>query len=448
MAKTNKPERDLTINEVRQALAIGLRDKVVAVAEKFKDLKQREVQKVQKLGKHELCLLCGNLDKAGSCTCLTLSKSEGVFKFQKNALMGYDDGQAGGASPGAGADMAMAEMDKSEMCKGCGQMSKEEKPDHKFEGKGKKLESDVKTCKVCGKPYDSHMKKEEITENKFEKCKTCDSVHKIGVSYDHALVKENNDVPTDDPLNPDAVLPDDKKVKEPDETGSGGEDSKLQKDAMGALMGKEKFAKPGSMGAPKLPGMTAPKVNGMHPETQASLQGIKSMSPVVNANAQMSKFKSLASNPTAMPGGTLVNPKAMTGRAVSGEIKGKPPVTTAMPAPLQNVRNQANQAATGLPGSLQNVRNQANLAADKKAGGVGWLNSLISRFKGPDKSAAIKDQILRKPGGGTPVQAAPVQSVRFHGARPLVRSESFETDLKKSMGNCIFCNKLEHLGSC
>lgn len=439
MAKRTKPEPNLSLEEMRQALSIGLRDKVNAVAEQFKHLKTREVGR--KLGKHELCPLCGNADVPGSCTCIGLSKAEGVFKIQKNAIMGYDANGNTNAAP-----MAMS-------------------------------------------------------EDKLEKCGTCGSMHKSGVRYDHELVKEKDaNIPVDDPLGPEAVLPDDKNVKEPDETGSGGETKKLVKEALSpvahanAQMGKFKslahnplampgnntplvdkpklakagalegimggsFKPKGSMGpapsqyavgpAPKAAPAPA-KVNGMHPDTAASLGAVRAMapnaqpsrfahlSPVVRANAQMAKFKSLASNPLAMPGNTpLVNPKAMSGHSVSGTINAKPaPAISQAPAGQPKVQIQADAAK---PGAAQSAaQDAANLAADKKAGGVGWLNSLISRFKKP----------VAAPIGTGPVRSAmgPMQGIR--GAAALARSEKEENNLYKSLGDCALCRKPEHLGNC
>lgn len=486
MAKS-KPERDLTLDEVRQMVAIGLRDKVNAVAEKFKDLKTREVSR--KLGKHELCPLCGNADIPGSCTCVGLSKSEdlnkksppGKFKdlpeklkekgysadsafaiswaaknkadakksdLDKNALMGYDsNGETNGGMPNGGPGMAMAEkMDKSELCKNCGMAH----------APGRDYDHTLEKALIAGAPATSGqtmppIKKEEITEIKFEKCKKCGATHKINVSYDHELVKENDaNVPVDDPLGPEAVLPDDKKVKEPDETGSGGETKKLAKaGALEGLMGGS-FKPKGSM-AP----IPSPGSGGMHPNTAAGLSDVRAispaataqqpfkpsyahLSPVVRANAQMAKFKSIAHNPLAMPGNTpLVNPNAMTGHAVSGQITAKPaPAIAQAPAGQPKVQVQADAAK---PGQAQSaVQDAANLAADKKAGGVGWLNSLISRFRKP----------VAAPIGTGPVrsQMSPFQGIR--GAAALARSESFETDLRKSLGNCVLCNKEEHLGNC
>lgn len=439
MTKRTKPEPNLSLEEMRQALSIGLRDKVNAVAEQFKHLKTREVGR--KLGKHELCPLCGNADIPGSCTCIGLSKSEGVFKIQKNAVMGYDANGNTNAAP-----MAMS-------------------------------------------------------EDKLEKCAKCGSTHKIGTTYDHDLVKEKDaNIPVDDPLGPEAVLPDDKKVKEPDETGSGGETKKLAKEALSpvahanAQMGKFKslahnplampgnntplvdkpklakagalegimggsFKPKGSMGpapsqyAPAKAAAAAPsKVNGMHPDTAASLGAVKAMapnaqpsrfahlSPVVRANAQMAKFKSLASNPLAMPGNTpLVNPKAMSGHSVSGTINAKPaPAISQAPAGQPKVQIQADAAK---PGAAQSAaQDAANLAADKKAAGVGFLQNLISRFRKPAPQAPIGTGPVRS-------QASPYQGIR--GMAALARSEmGYGNDLIKSLGDCAICLKNEHLGEC
>lgn len=117
--------------------------------------------------------------------------------------------------------------------------------------------------------------------------------------------------------------------------------------------------------------------------------------PASQANAEMANFKPIATSPTAMPGA---------------------------------------RPGTG-PTDAQ------NLAEDKKAGGVGWLNSIVSKLKGAGNKTWDS---LR--GAGPSSQA---RLGRTMGSRMAMAEKLAGVQLMKSeLGQCVFCDQSEHAGDC
>lgn len=215
-----------------------------------------------------------------------------------------------------------------------------------------------------------------------------------------------------------------KKVQSADDA-SKPKTASLKKDAMSAMIGKEPFKPAGSMGAPKLPGMTSAGAKGtagkqpagmgggdahkgapgMHPDTAAGLADVKGVSPA-------GKWKS-----QGLPG-----LKSKLGDVAASKI----PITE---APM------ASKGAPAAPASNP----AADLKADKKAAGIGFLSNLLSRFRKPAPAAPVGSGPVRS-------QASPYAGVR--GMAALARSEACGMTLLKSLGDCALCGKSEHLGRC
>ena len=60
-------DKTYTLPEVKQELAKALRERVNSFSQEMLALRKKE------LAKSEVCVLCGNLDKPGACTCLSKS---------------------------------------------------------------------------------------------------------------------------------------------------------------------------------------------------------------------------------------------------------------------------------------------------------------------------------------------------------------------------------------
>lgn len=378
-------EKIHTAKEVSAALLKHSKEKLEAAAVQIKDMRSRELRKSartpgsKKLVKAELCLLCGNLDRPGSCTCV-LRKDE--------------DGAKSKACPHCSKDVSVVDG----------------KIGHHFEGR------QAKPCKGVGCAPKS-MEKDEKSPDKA----------------------------------PGAVLPGDKDAKETKAPGSGGKVSKipglkksaaLRKSPMDMVMGREKFKAPGTMAPAPLPGMGPVKVNGMHPDTHASLQDAKAARPspaaasVATANKELGGFKSIASSPVM--GG--VKPIARGPIAIAANAKAK---TAATPPPIpaaarkDEVPHQHYEAGGQVDKGHRAVAAR-DLAEDKRAAGVGFLSNLITRFKG----------VGNKTWGQT-ARTSP----RASGVRPLQRSAKPETKKpfsmkKEEMGKCAMCSKMEHDGTC
>ncbi len=399
-----KSEKLYSPREVHAALVKTVREKLDAAAAQIEDLRKRELAQADKksekpLSKAELCPLCGNLDRPGSCTCI-LRKDEDEPKSKACPNCSKDvtvsDGKVGHHFEGR----------QAKPCAGVGKAPKGLEKDEKDPGPGNSLGPSF-ACPKCHTFQNSYAGRNPEGKKTW-KCKKCGDVRATDESMNKDEMVPNSAV-ADDKKVPGSVLPSDKMPKKVGSTeGSGGKITKksekgekgvasLRKDAMGSLMGKDKWKKPGSMGAPTLPGMTAPtKVNGMHPDTAASLADVKGLAP------------SAAKPAAAAPKLPAVAPATA-----------KPTLPGAKPAP-------AAAAPAGNP--------DADLAADKKAAGVGFLNNLISKFKGV---------------GNAGWKRTATHSPKFSGVRPLARSEKkADQPLKKSMGNCLLCKADEHGGAC
>ncbi len=138
-----------------------------------------------------------------------------------------------------------------------------------------------------------------------------------------------------------------------------------------------------------------------HPDTTASLASVKGMKPSVvsqakgKANVQQLRGQ-LAGIAAKRPAPASVDIDVSDfdkGPAQGAALK------TAGAAEVNRLQK---------PDALQQVRNNANLKADKKAGGVGFLNALIRKFR---------------PMAPAQGQQGSLTSQRFHGALPLQRAE-------------------------
>jgi hypothetical protein len=175
---------------------------------------------------------------------------------------------------------------------------------------------------------------------------------------------------------------------------------------------------------------------------------------VGQANKEMAGFKSIASNPTAMPAAG-VHPATAAGLK---DVKSLSP----------NAQSAASWKGQGLPGLLNRLK---SVQAPKPAPGAAWkgqgLPGLLGRLKSVQAAKLAPGQGL-------------LTSKRFHGALPLQRSEHdtkekmdtlFGADpkvlhpsdkkakpVKKAeplmkkpahgLGNCALCSKEEHSGMC
>ncbi len=213
--------------------------------------------------------------------------------------------------------------------------------------------------------------------------------------------------------------------------------------------------------APKAPGAkgSAPKALGkaLHPEAQESLHAAKIFggqgkaldaggkerafvkkpagtdrrgpSSVDHVNAELKGFKSIASNPTAMPSGAVPTdarpklPRAPVGKSIFGS------------AAKGTVRHNGS-SAVAKPGSSAKVG--ADLAADKKAGGVGFLNSLVAKFKGIGAGNWSAPS-----SGGVRTGMARTASAAF-----ALSEKPTEEKKDNDLGNCVMCSKNEHMGTC
>lgn len=349
-------DQPTTANEIR--LHIGR--KLEAAAIEIRDFRARELQKSTGLSKSELCPLCGNADRPGSCTCPTMKKA---------------------SDKPTAADIKADVMEPS--------------LEYTKEGKAKPVKKDeMSTGNVTTAP---------------EKARK------------------------------GTVLPGTKPSKKIPAEGSGGEitkkSEKLQKDAARSMVGLDPWKKPGSMGAPKLPGMTSTKVNGMHPDTAASLAALKQ--PIAAAPAAAAPAPLAAAKETPSVDAAAAPAKASPGASAADDA--------------------------------------ANLKADKKAGGVGFLNSLISRFKGIGSKAwgQVSGGVRQGPGIAAGMAALHRSedmdkmdvSAIAHGigeaaslAGPHIKAAALAVKDKfggkgkpfgkNEFGTCLHCKKDEHGGLC
>jgi hypothetical protein len=250
---------------------------------------------------------------------------------------------------------------------------------------------------------------------------------------------------------PGAVLPDDKKSKKTDgDEGSGG---KIEKRDLGAeakpaarpvgVAGQQPVGQGGG-DAHKVPGAGAaalPKTGAPHPDTAASLSDVKQLAPAAAwKGAGLPKLKAALAGVKAKKAAPAVPPAAASA-----------PPAPANAAPAAQIPDWVNNPQT-------HAKDKAQLTADKRAGGVGFLNSLISRFSRRAPAAADPTPGLEPAG----MRGGPVQSQRFHGALPLRRGEyddglamGEKSGAKKpaakkgfALTKCAMCKSAEHPGVC
>jgi hypothetical protein len=385
MPKLTKDE--YTIDEAKAAIAQVLKDKVAAHSTQLQKLREREVRRAP-MAKGELCLLCAQLPKA--CNCLKKATAE-----EANREMGGFRSIA--SSPTFGG----------------GKLTNAPKPQTRS-GNGNRATAGV------------------IPNAKAETAPT--------IAPRQAAEMR--------PM-PGAKLPDDAKSKvAPGGEGSGGDIEKRDM-AAGApapaarpvvgVGGKQPVgqgggdahkvphpapaagADPTSSTAAGLADVKSMAPNAPHPATSAGLHNVQALAPkaawsgagLPKLKAALAGVKAAKTAPAAAPAGA---PPAAA-----------PPLASARPAPAP-------------PPAISPVHDKAQIAADKRAGGVGFLNNLISRFSRNKPAASMPTPGMEpaRQGGG------PVQSQRFHGARPLQRSEKGPFALDK----CAMCTKSEHAGLC
>jgi hypothetical protein len=193
-----------------------------------------------------------------------------------------------------------------------------------------------------------------------------------------------------------AKLPGDKASKVvASSAGTGGDVTKgksLKKDALDIAVGRK--PKAAAAAPPKVPG-----VPGKQPVGQGGGDAPGATS-VAQANKELGRMKSVATNPTAMPTGAVPT--------------GVPKAAAAIPTTGKG------------PDALSNVRSKMNVQADMKAGGVGWLQRLVaSRKPAP--------QVQSAPAGGTSPfgRSKPSPYAGVRGAAALARGEMKDADEDK-----------------
>ncbi len=442
MSKTHTPD------QVGKAVGGLIRERIAKFQGDVEAMRTRELRK--SAPGVDVCPLCAEPDVDGECACTKAHKAAATIKND----------------PTGDAPLAMNELCKGcgkSGCGGCGGTTKAE-----FEGAKTMACPNCRAKKVKvrqdGKPvtHTQVLPASEHDSSYREKSKAlCNGERIIKTDTDPStLLFEDKD--------PKALHPSDKKAKKPktpqvptgaagatplgikkDEAapgaklpkagkpvkiskpGSGGQivakSEELRKDTMGALVGKDKWKAPGSMGAPTLPGMTPKKpagvvgvagkqpvgmgggdatkgAPGMHPETAAGLADVKGAG----------SWKT-----TGLPGL----------KAKLGAIK-EIPIQASLPGPAQKTAAVAAKPASDPA---------ADLKADKKAAGIGFLNNLLSRFRKPQG-------VVGSVSGPVRSQASPYAGVR--GMAALARSEACGINLLKSLGDCPMCGTSEHLGKC
>lgn len=372
-----------SFNAARADLAKGLKTLLSTHEAKISSLRARELKKSagnKALSKNELCLLCSNDPK--SCTCLLRKAEGGTCTSCSRPLTGHlapDNTVCGfckARPPKAKKDET--DMSLSERCS-----SELGKNDDMVKGEG---------CKECG-GVGSHPK-------------TC------SLALKNPKIVKKDELPIVKPAPEKAVsgakLPGTPKKQD---LGDGSGD--------GTKLGKRELRK----ALPTLPGMAKPTapaaavvgVPGKQPVGQGGGDKHKvpqaaPPTPVAQVNKELGGMKSIASNPTAMPGGKLANP----------------------PKPLAPVAGN-----TPKPVSGSFVARKDELSSDKRAGGVGWLNSLHASLSAPKPKAPTNDVMLVRdkmnmgkptgasaaPAGAGPVLKRPSPRAGITGAAALARGE-------------------------
>lgn len=412
--------------EVCTELAKAINEKVTAYAADFEKLRKRELRQANKRLKKNtdagMCPTCGNVDAPGSCTCLR--KNSGSVP------------KTPGLQPvGPGSD-PMAK------CGGCGKPH----PIGKCMGKSDDLWDPSK--EDDGKVRGSVLARQNTTPKAAAPKKSAKDIRGVSPEQMKGPIKPFG---KEEKAAGAKLPPKSPKVAEASE-GSGGEvkdGKKLEKAAMPppipkaamkptsklrgtpaasvkasvaakqtvplghlkALLAGQPARKP--MAPPGMPGLTAPKTA---PPTS-----------VATANKELGGFQSIASSPTAMPGGKLVGGKS------ASTVRGTPGSVLKHMVAAKDAAMQADDATT--------------LAEDKKAAGVGFVNALMTRIKGRGNATweAMRGAGGPKVGFGRTAAAAGALA-RSEGG---MEGEGLEKSSKQNdLGNCAFCSKSEHPGDC
>jgi hypothetical protein len=425
-------DKDLTVSEIKQALAETLKRTVASLARNIEDLHDREIKKSQALAKKSDA---GKFVKPGEKP-----------QDDKYPATPKDDKYADQKTPvEAVQDKAKKKEEKCQSCGGkheadkCPKGDVKKSDDSPAQSSKKRTQAEVLATShedehnpVCPTCHDDTQRHGGLAEPKTYTCRNCGKAvapKATPVKKDELAAVHGG---SDGPKNPKAVLPGDKAPK--DMGGDEHTSSDLKKDegAFPAPTTKVAAKKPaGKVAAPK----AAPKAAAKPKTVVAAPAKIKS--PVVRANAAkamaapaptVSRLAGPAPTSTfKMPGNAPMDPR-LAGPVPTSNFKA--PASAPMdsrlagPTPTSNFKAPGNQDAV-------------NLAADKKAAGVGWLNSLMSRF--------------RKPAAAPPIGTGPVRSEAsvYQGVRGMAalhRSEDLA--LTKSLGDCAMCGIPEHMGEC
>lgn len=422
-------EKTHTPQEVRAELAKVIKSKVEAFADHVKTLRAKELSKSEakggKLSKAELCPLCGNPDRPGTCICL-----------RKNAVAGYGPN---------GEDLSKKTPPG---------ISEETMHKLKREYKGDKSKAYATAWAIENKTVKKAMPSSSAAALAPKPPKVATPIAQVNQELGgfKSVVKKGEGSPASpsyganvDPADK-AGMP--KAGKDIPEEGSGGKVTKGKNLAKAAV--------PAKAAAPAGAVPQKPKavvgVPGKQPVGEGGGDAFKTS--VGQANKEMAGFKSIASNPTAMPAAG-VHPATAAGLK---DVKSLSP----------NAQSAASWKGQGLPGLLNRLK---SVQAPKPAPGAAWkgqgLPGLLGRLKSVQAAKLAPGQGL-------------LTSKRFHGALPLQRSEHdtkekmdtlFGADpkvlhpsdkkakpVKKAeplmkkpahgLGNCALCSKEEHSGMC
>ncbi len=390
MRKLTKSE--YTPAEVRQELAAVLQEKIDSYGSQLRVLREREVGRAA-LAKGDLCLLCAQVPL--KCVCMsTLKKAtaEQVNQEMKGFKSVMSSPTHGGGS--------LANAPKTPPRAGNGNRA--------TSGVIPNAKAEPKTGKKFKIPRGGKLKKHGDAMPKAADARPAPS-----------------GIPGKQPV------------------GQGGGDGFKVPKAISAMGANDiKQTAPSAANAtkdkaslPKAPAAAMPKA-GMHPDTKASLAAAPSPKAAW-AGAGLPSLKAKLQNVQAAH---ALAPKPLPSVDVDvSDFAQKPAAAPAAARPTAIVARQPS------PGAKQ------QLAADKRAGGVGFLNNLISRFRKPPAASVPTSTGSARATFGAPAAAAP--AARFHGALPLQRSEP---DAKKpakakkafALDKCAMCRKAEHTGMC
>lgn len=456
------PEKVYTPREVCNELSRAIRERVDAYKTVFEKLRKRELSaREKKLQKSNLslCPTCGNQDSPDTCICLG--------DLRKNALMGYP---APPKTPGMqpptpktpvpGSHGAPAGMAKDELCKDCGKAGAL----CKCMGKTADLwspESDT-AGKVRGSVLDrtAGAKKDPVPAG-GQKKRSASEIR--GVNFDTGQLGKEEKAPG-------AKLPPEKGGKKAEASkGSGGQVKKGKKLSKAvapapvsappkwtrpAVAGQAGIAAPAkkpvplgdlqtlSQGSPKpaaagLPGMTPPPGAGLSQESAQSIHEAKLLAGLGTAVGSSGKPVPFVKKPGAdevapgLPPGPRKPPARRFGSAERG---------AAGVGPKMGVGGSAEMGA--------------NLAADKRGGGVGFVNNLMSRIKGSPlfRAEPTSPEQANKEIGKFKSLASPQGPSRsdLHEPKDFPSEEADHqiARFRSLLGECPFCLEPEHPFDC